>query len=77
MHPNDHSPVHHRVSITAHLPLGELGTDLLLSYLRRPGSKDDEGGDLILWGNQGLCSTRHMLKGVHAGYPARLLLILP
>lgn len=37
-HPNDHSPVHYRVSITAHLPLGELGTDPAQLGLRRPGN---------------------------------------
>lgn len=74
-HPNDHSPVHHRVSITAHLPLGELGTDPAQLGLRRPGSKDDEGGDLTLWGNPE--SLQHSPKGVHAGYPAVSLLILP
>lgn len=49
--PNDHSPVHHRVSTTAHPPQGELGTDPAQLGLRRPGSKDDGSSDLTLWEN--------------------------
>ena len=52
MRPNDHSPVHHRVSTTAHLPQGELGTDPAHGGFRGPGGKDDGGSDLTLWENQ-------------------------